>query len=78
MLIGLITATWYSFTWAERFLDPIEVGMTADEVKRLVGYPLKIIQRANHTEAWYYDRWWSGDAIVYFDIMNHVSALETD
>jgi outer membrane protein assembly factor BamE (lipoprotein component of BamABCDE complex) len=69
---------WYSMTWSERLLNPIHEGMTQDQVRSLVGSPLRIINRTNATDAWYYDRWWSSDAVIYFDTNQVVSAIETD
>ena len=68
----------YSMTWSERFLRPVQKGMSQAEVRQLVGAPLRAITRTNNTDAWYYTRWWSSDAVVYFDTNRLVSALETD
>ena len=69
---------WYSMTWSERFLGPVHDGMTQSQVRSLVGSPLRSVTRTNATDAWYYDRWWSSDAVVYFDTNGVVSAVETD
>ena len=69
---------WYSMTWSERLLRPVHVGMSQSQVRSVVGAPLSIINRTNSTDAWYYNRWWSSDAVVYFDTNGVVSAIETD
>jgi outer membrane protein assembly factor BamE (lipoprotein component of BamABCDE complex) len=69
---------WYSMTWSERLLQPVHVGMSQSQVRSVVGVPLSIINRTNSTDAWYYNRWWSSDAVVYFDTNGVVSAIETD
>jgi outer membrane protein assembly factor BamE (lipoprotein component of BamABCDE complex) len=69
---------WHSMTWSERLLNPIHEGMTQTQVRSLVGSPLRIDNRTNATDAWYYDRWWSSDAVVYFDTNRIVFAIETD
>ena len=69
---------WFSMTESERFLRPVKTGMTQSQVRRVVGSPLSIINRTNGTDAWYYSRRWMGDAVVYFDTNQLVSAKETD
>lgn len=69
---------WFSMTESERFLRPVKTGMLQGQVQSLVGSPLSIINRPNGTDAWYYSRWWMGDAVVYFDTNRVVSAVETD
>ena len=69
---------WYSMTWSERFLGLVQTGMSERQVQQLVGAPLRVVTRTNDTVAWYYDRWWSSDAVVYFDTNRVVSAIETD
>ena len=78
MVIVAMFFLWYSMTWSERFLNPVHVGMSQSQVRSLVGSPLNIINRTNSTDAWYYNRWWSSEAVVYFDTNRVVSALETD
>ena len=63
-------------TWSERLLRPVQRGMSQSQVRALVGSPLRTVTRTNATDAWYYDRWWSSDAVVYFDTNQMVSAVE--
>jgi len=69
---------WFLTTESERYLRPVKTGMTQGQVRSVVGSPLSIINRTNGTDAWYYSRWWMGDAVVYFDTNQLVSAKETD
>jgi len=69
---------WYSMTWSERFLGPVQTGMSESQVQQLVGAPLRSVTRTNDTVAWYFDRWWSSDAVVYFDTNRVVSTVETN
>lgn len=69
---------WYSMIWSERFLQPVQTGMSESKVRSLVGTPLRVVTRTNGSVAWYYDRWWSSDAVVYFNTNRVVSAIETD
>ena len=78
LLVLAVLFLWYSMTWSERLLRPVQRGMSQGQVRALVGSPLRVITRTNATDAWYYDRWWSSDAVVYFDTNRMVSAVETD
>ena len=78
VLAVVVFALWYMMSASERLLRPVQRGMTQSQVRSLVGSPLSIINRTNGTDAWYYSRWWIGDAVVYFDTNRVVYALETD
>jgi outer membrane protein assembly factor BamE (lipoprotein component of BamABCDE complex) len=78
LLVLAILFLWHSVTWSERLLRPVRRGMSQNQVRALVGSPLRVVTRTNATDAWYYDHWWSSDAVVYFDTNQMVSAVETD
>lgn len=67
----------YSYGWSERFLAPIRVGMSTNEMLALVGPPPSVITNPSLV-AWDYTRSWSTDARVYFDANGLVSGIETD
>ena len=78
VVAGVMFFLWNSMTWGERLLQPVQQGMSQSQVRAEVGAPLQIVTRSNATVAWYYDRWWSGDAVVYFGTNELVCAVEID
>jgi outer membrane protein assembly factor BamE (lipoprotein component of BamABCDE complex) len=76
-IAGCALFLYYSRVWSERFLAPIRVGMTTNEVLNLIGPPPRT-NRYGAAESWDYTRSWSRDARVYFDTNGIVSAVETD
>ncbi|MFN7138943.1 MAG: outer membrane protein assembly factor BamE [Limisphaerales bacterium] len=84
--IGLIVAlllylgvAFYSMTWGERLLRPVQPGMSQSEVRSLVGEPVRVIERTNSTVAWDYSKWrLLTDAVVFFDTNGLVTAVVTD
>ncbi len=68
---------YYSFTWSDRFLAPVRVGMSQGEVQAVIGSPRR--EHTNHgAVTWDYTRSWSRDARVYFSTNNVVWAVEAD
>jgi|DewCreStandDraft_2_1066082.scaffolds.fasta_scaffold00015_21 hypothetical protein len=65
--------------WSERRLRPVRGGMSQMEVRRLLGEPVRVIERTNGTRVWDYGKWPPlTEARVYFDTNGLVLAIETD
>ena len=77
-VVGFAGFLYYSWTWSERFLSPVRVGMTKGQVQGVVGVPPHTRPEANGIVTWDFSRSWSRDARVYFDTNGVVWAIETD
>lgn len=64
----------YAYSWSDIFLWRIQKGMSEEEVRRLVGEPIK----NDGGTVWDYTRRWSRDARVVFGTDGLVSMVETD
>ena len=76
-VIGVAAGFYYSFTWGEKFLVPVHVGMTKSQVQSLVGPPPRTRDKGG-AETWDYTHSWSREARVYFDTIEVVWAVEMD
>ncbi|MBI1178163.1 outer membrane protein assembly factor BamE [bacterium] len=77
LVVSVAALRVYSWTWSERLLAPVRVGMTRSQVQVLIGPP-QHESTNNGVAAWDYTRSWSRDARVYFDTNDVVWAIETD
>jgi len=41
-VVGFAAFFYYSWTWSEKFLAPVHVGMTKSQVQSLVGIPPRL------------------------------------
>ena len=76
-VVGFAAFSYYSWTWSEKFLAPVQVGMSKSQVESLVGSPPHTSTNVD-AETWDYTRSWSRDARVYFDTNSVVWAVEMD
>jgi len=76
-VIGFAAFFHYSWTWSEKFLAPVHVGMSKSQVQSLIGLPPHR-QTSAGARTWDYTRLWSRDARVYFDTNDIVWAIEMD
>ena len=77
LFVGFAAFFWYSWTWSEKFLAPVHVGMSKSQVQSLVGDPPSR-RTKDGAETWDFTRSWSRDARVYFDTNGVILAVETD
>ena len=76
-LTGSAAFLYYSWTWSEKFLAPVKIGMSKSQVQSLVGAPPRVGMK-DGAETWDFTRSWSRDSRVYFDTNGFVRAVETD
>jgi len=77
-VVAFAAFLYYSWTWSEKFLAAVHVGMTKSQVQKFVGVPPRTRPEGDGAVTWDYGHSWSRDARVYFDTNGVVWAVETD
>jgi outer membrane protein assembly factor BamE (lipoprotein component of BamABCDE complex) len=78
LVAGFVIFLVWAPMWSERFLAPVQVGMSKQQVRGLVGEPPVLRTNAAGDETWDYSRFWSSEARVHFDTNGVVYTIETD